>query len=635
MTREGGSAMVLAVLVVVILTLLGTSFLLIADTENRIAENERLSAQALYFAEGGVRAVVQWFDHPGSAENLVPLDGAAADRTARTIDDDGDPATPPHPQDGSAWPRYKQDVDSDADGADDLFERPYRDRVDLRQTLLGTEDGPDVRVRATDGSAAADFLARLSEALMAGYPSAGTGIRARVHSIEVYAPPYLRIGGVWTRFGIATVKVVARISRTGLGPEQLLAERHVKAVLNEVPYGVPFGPLHSCAGIAMQVGAPGAWGTVTAVGGVDLDFAANHARVPAGFPRVLPPTVRADLLWGFDRPADVAAYGAAVEAGGGAVDDPWFRLMAGQGFAGAPSAALEPFGFGWLPGGLLGDGQRPAHAGGLEGSHANIFQFMPLVSCPEMDYTVWKSVATSGRAGVEYYVWSGSGFRRDGLGPARSFRDITDLDPMVPGASPTLYFFDTTDARAPHDDDGDGAPDNLTPDEILDGGTWSARGFIFLNARSFRAAGVAGRPLTLRAPGEPFQDADQDGVRDAGEVWINLRYPGAANGAIAVDSTDARRDDGTTGGAAEWNASGPPWTLEVSLGGILALAGRFDASGTAVHAGSIVARGGVEQSQPGAGAPRILWNDAVRRGEWPPEDWPLPRVLVSRWETDP
>ena len=42
---ESGFAIVVVLLVIVILTLLGTSFLLMAETENRIAENERLSAQ--------------------------------------------------------------------------------------------------------------------------------------------------------------------------------------------------------------------------------------------------------------------------------------------------------------------------------------------------------------------------------------------------------------------------------------------------------------------------------------------------------------------------------------------------------------------------------------------------------------
>ena len=36
--------------------------LLVAATENRIAENERLSAQALYAADTGAKVVKRWFD---------------------------------------------------------------------------------------------------------------------------------------------------------------------------------------------------------------------------------------------------------------------------------------------------------------------------------------------------------------------------------------------------------------------------------------------------------------------------------------------------------------------------------------------------------------------------------------------
>ena len=42
---ERGSAMVLAILVTVIMTLLGVSFLMMAQTENRIAENEKRRAR--------------------------------------------------------------------------------------------------------------------------------------------------------------------------------------------------------------------------------------------------------------------------------------------------------------------------------------------------------------------------------------------------------------------------------------------------------------------------------------------------------------------------------------------------------------------------------------------------------------
>src|SRR5262245_60079901 len=71
--RQRGSAMVIAVLIVVILTLLGLAFMLAGDTESKIARNQRDAAQAGFIAEGGVRAVKKWFDYPsGPASHLVP-----------------------------------------------------------------------------------------------------------------------------------------------------------------------------------------------------------------------------------------------------------------------------------------------------------------------------------------------------------------------------------------------------------------------------------------------------------------------------------------------------------------------------------------------------------------------------------
>ena len=73
-------------------------------------------------------------------------------------------------------------------------------------------------------AAAKTALTNLSNALFTGYP--GGGLRARVTSLDVYAPPYVQVGGTWTRFGLATVKVVAQIYQGYPdGSEKVLAER--------------------------------------------------------------------------------------------------------------------------------------------------------------------------------------------------------------------------------------------------------------------------------------------------------------------------------------------------------------------------------------------------------------------------
>ena len=89
MRSQQGSAIVLAMLVSVILTLLGISFLLMSDTENRIAQNEKLASQALYAADASTRAVKHWFDHPESGSAIPFPSPSVVQRDLRIIDTDG------------------------------------------------------------------------------------------------------------------------------------------------------------------------------------------------------------------------------------------------------------------------------------------------------------------------------------------------------------------------------------------------------------------------------------------------------------------------------------------------------------------------------------------------------------------
>ncbi len=233
---ERGSALIIALLVMVMMTLLGVPFLLMGQIENHIAENELLSAQAAYAAESGAHMVKRWFNRPMASSNLINPPLAAIDFSQREIDEDGDPGTLPVQADGtSGKPWYK-------DATNDVFQKPYR--TDLKDTLLGTEDGPDMRIDRDSSTAAKDFLDDLSQELFGAYPSGG--YKARISRIDVYAPPYVEQGGTWTRFGVATAKVTAGIYQEG-GADRLLAERTAKFVFNEIPYRTrELGALHSC-----------------------------------------------------------------------------------------------------------------------------------------------------------------------------------------------------------------------------------------------------------------------------------------------------------------------------------------------------------------------------------------------------
>src|SRR5262249_27007655 len=118
---ERGSALVIALLVVVILALLGLSFMLAGETESKIARNQRDAAQAGFVAEGGVRMVKKWFDAPtGANAHLVPNTGQM-DRTLRWVDDDGDGTYVPYAS--ATDPTYRVMY---REVTNDPFEKPYR-----------------------------------------------------------------------------------------------------------------------------------------------------------------------------------------------------------------------------------------------------------------------------------------------------------------------------------------------------------------------------------------------------------------------------------------------------------------------------------------------------------------------------
>src|SRR2546425_10998528 len=87
---EQGSALIIATLVTVILALLGLSYLMMAQTESTIAENERNAATAMYVAEAGARLVTGWFNDPPPTGALVPPAGTV-DRPLRVQTTAGTP----------------------------------------------------------------------------------------------------------------------------------------------------------------------------------------------------------------------------------------------------------------------------------------------------------------------------------------------------------------------------------------------------------------------------------------------------------------------------------------------------------------------------------------------------------------
>jgi hypothetical protein len=618
MSGERGSALVLAVLVMAILTLLGLSFLLMADTENKIAENERLSAQALYFGEGVMREVKRWFDRPpysaAGDDNLSRPTVDVMKRDQRIIDVDGPGPTAAVAADGTTTnPYYKVGVDRDFDGSDDIFDKPYR--TELADMFVGTAAGPDIRMDRAENAATATFLDGLSEKIMPGFPAGAAGILTRIKSIDVYAPPYLDTGGGnWARFGVATVGVRVQILRNPGGPgEQVLADRSVTAVLNETPAGGVFGPFHSCDEVGWSNAFKVHWGAATAGAGGDVPTGSRNG-MSRSIPRDLPATPKVDLLHGHLSDTTWTTLRSGLD--GKVVEDPWFRFFAGlsvQNWNGLGSPQV----YSPLP---------------ADQDESNKFQDYPNVPCPQFDYETWKSIAKSGGSDVHYYSWvSGTRFQENGAGDVLPFEDLTI-------GKTGFFFFDTTDGLAPHDFDAGNVADNLTPEIRISNPSYGVRGLLYVNTKMWRVTGSPGQPATFTFPGEPFRDANENGVKDPGENdYINLRFIGVTQltDPLVVDQADTfdLAVPPPSPAFPIWNEKGPSVGHDAIVWGILYLSGQFDASGTPYYDGSVVTYAGTETGVKTVGTANLYWDPTLKEN-WPPPGWDLPRVILTRWQTD-
>jgi len=183
---------------------------------------------------------------------------------------------------------------------------------------------------------------------------------------------------------------------------------------------------------------------------------------------------------------------------------------------------------------------------------------------------------------------------------------------------------------------------NLTP-AMDTPGNYGIQGFLYVNTRMWTADGSAGRPATLHWPGEPFRDANENGKYDAGEDWVNLNYATisktdptvkpvvSAEGAASGDLWVAPGQPATA--VSIYNPRGPDFTapLNMIVWGLLYNSGDFDAQGTPQFFGSVVTKSGSHGKM--TGTPDIFW-DTDLKDNWPPPGWDLPRVIITRWETD-
>src|SRR5262249_13972032 len=147
--------------------------------------------------------------------------------------------------------------------------------------LLGTEDHPDVSISLSGSIAEKNYLNTLNNTLFGAFPTPLQ--QSKITDILVYGPPMLTIGGVRTRYGIATIKVTAKVfEQVGGTAERAIATRTVTAVLNQAPYPAS-GPIQSCNTLDARGNFSAHWGLVTSVGTMNLNSNLNN-KIDSGIP---------------------------------------------------------------------------------------------------------------------------------------------------------------------------------------------------------------------------------------------------------------------------------------------------------------------------------------------------------------
>ena len=612
--REGerGSALILATLVTVIMSLLGVSYIMMAETENRIAENERNAAMALYVAEAGTRLAIAWFNDPTSTGYLVPT-SAQVDRARRLLDHDNNSATARvlAASADATKPLYKDAAFT----ASPIFERPYRSA--MADTFFGVETGTDPDPTfAADGPdlvVSAAHLTTINNTLFPNFPSGS--LRARIARIEIYSPPVVDLNGVPTRMGVATIRVVGGVFMyPGTASERQVATRVVKAVVNEVPVPGPVGPMQSCSNMDYNGSFEVNWGTGSAIANADLPSNLN-SKADTGLPYALN-----DPYTYINGANTVASW--AASRNGMAIDDPWLKFIAGGTIDEAPNTNVQPW--------------PHAFPGSTTDDHSNLFQ-NTVINCPKFDYNLWKSVSQSGGRNHYYYKYdTGGNFKLDGMGAATTFRDATN------GRS-GVFFFDTVNSLVPNGLPYNDPSSNLTPEIDMSGGTWGTQGFLYLNVKNFHTTGVSGVTRTVFPPGEPGD----------GSGFVNLDYPSSLGGSYTIrDGTVAFRSfqDPVTGdwfctdaqqcdAAARLPAAAPvrdgtglPFSAtDIAVDGVMYISGVYTTQGNLQFYGSVVAEQGVLD---GGGTPGFFFDESLIKGNWPRKGMNIPRVIVSVWQSE-
>lgn len=541
--RERGSALLVTLMILVGLSLLGLGFVAMSETEGAIAINERNTNQTLHVAEAGAKTVVEWFQDPewALAQGLMPANTNAI-KVVRKLSLEATPTT------------YVYDSYYKPTGM--LFDKPFRTNDGK---FYGHENNPDILIN--DRTAPA-FLTQFNVALFNTDATPTTTAAecvgcdnddgGRVTEIRIYAPPvdggFTNAAPGWTtaagipaaqgyiyggsRYGIATIKVTAtKFNRGNCGPFTsgctALAQRVVKAVIAEWPVPGPSGPLQSASNLTNAGNMHVFWGRSTSEQALNLTKtqssvpwhdAYNIANFERGYDSKVFPLEPTSTDY-------KKKYAWLHELQGRSFNDPWWGARARGTVTGlAPATDAHPDDY---DGGTITTAPNTG-----EPTRSVMFQLQTKsdgvdyreVLFPRIDYNFWKQVAIAAadQPSIKYLQHVDTDRFKDRNDCTQHFHEWvnTNATSTCHGgekAPAGFYFFDTTDGTNPQNIVN---PTNLTPEITLNGLTMQMKGFIYLNASTYKTTGIKGVTNWYNMPGEPYRDVGYREVEeDSTKAW--------------------------------------------------------------------------------------------------------------------
>lgn len=504
--RERGSALLTSMMVMVVMTVIGLSFVMVSDTENQIAVADRDARQVLYVAMSGAKLAQNWFNVPDPAYNPFVPSKSSCNLSQRVGDSDYDGSNEIDVPTNGSGDRYRGGTST---GSYRLFDKPFRGAP--RDTFWGSYDHPDVLL-SNDPNVPNEYLDRMTLLFNTGRSKSLEGVE--ITEIRVYAPPY--DADLARRYGICTIACrAAKTIRKG-GKVRRVSEREVTLVLQEMPFPAPGAAIEAADSVDLHGNFGVHWGGVYTEGDMALQDGSN-------FPGPSLPRENTSRY----RFANFSPDAADLDPAIGGVQNLLTQLLMAGDTSYDPSKGPYMIEDPWINFRAVGhiveagtnhdDQPWPyEYTTGLPADKSIFFQNQTY-SFPQLDYDFWKRFTQARTRNASYYKYAGLNgsdpmFTKNGTGTAQTFAHWVNTE--NPGVKPGIFFFDSGNNRNPQTGVGTLAPQMDIGSSVVDSpsGKFIMEGLVFANFTNVDSSGIAGKAVTktINMPGEPYLDTGID-----------------------------------------------------------------------------------------------------------------------------